>query len=174
MNYLYVYMFLLFFRRKFIDKSETTPFLNSASTVSPSAPVHSGTSTINRTLLHHQQNGVNTRNGATPMATATLRGLAISSNLSDSPPPDYHQINIAVHDTSRHGFFFSFIYYLFYFIAFQIPFLSFFSIFSDEKFSFHFYFVINPSKPISIHSHFSFINFYLVSGFFLLVFAMHL
>lgn len=87
-----------------MDKSETTPFLNSAgSSVSPTAPVHmSGTATINRTLLHHQQahnvNGVvAARNGA----TGTLRGLAISSNSSDSPPPDY---NIVVHDNSnRHG-----------------------------------------------------------------------
>lgn len=76
----------------------------------------SGTATINRTLLHHQQtHGVNGvaagRNGA---ATGTLRGLAISSNSSDSPPPDY---NIVVHDNSdRHGllyFFFSFSFVLF-------------------------------------------------------------
>lgn len=91
------------FRRKYVDKSETTPFLNSAgSSVSPSAPVISGTATINRTLLHHHQgqgmNGVPVaRNGT----TGTLRGLAISTNSSDSPPPDY---NIVVHDDGRHGF----------------------------------------------------------------------
>lgn len=91
-----------------MDKSETTPFLNSAgSSVSPSGPILSGTATINRTLLHHQQshtmNGVNvsaTRNGA----TSTLRGLAISSNSSESPPPEYN--HIVVHDTNRHGLIF--------------------------------------------------------------------
>lgn len=87
--------------------------MNSAgSSVSPSAPIHSGTATINRTLLHHQQNhamnGVNvsaTRNGA----TSTLRGLAINSNSSDSPPPDYN--HIVVHDTNRHGLIFHVFYY---------------------------------------------------------------
>lgn len=98
-------------RRKFVDKSETQPFLHSASsTVSPTiAASHNGsglssgggvTSTINRTLLHHHANvnGVNltsTRNGT----SGALRGLAY--NGGDSPPPDY---NIVVHDntTSRH------------------------------------------------------------------------
>lgn len=90
----------LSFSRPYIDKSETTPFLNSTgSTVSPVAPIISGTSTINRTLLHQHlsQNGAETlplRNG-----TSNKRGLAYSG---DSPPPDY---NIVVHDTSRHGFF---------------------------------------------------------------------
>lgn len=96
-------------RRKFVDKSETQPFLHSASaTVSPTiAASHNGsggggggTSTINRTLLHHHANvnGVNltvARNGT----SGALRGLAY--NGGDSPPPDY---NIVVHDntTSRH------------------------------------------------------------------------
>lgn len=93
-------------RRKSVDKSESQPFLHSVnSTVSPTiAATHNGntggTSTINRTLLHHHSNmnGVNlttTRNGT----TGALRGLAY--NGGDSPPPDY---NIVVHDntTSRH------------------------------------------------------------------------
>lgn len=97
------------YRRKYVDKSETTPFLTSAgSSLSPTAPIHSGTATINRTLLHHQQNhGLNgvaaTATTARNGTTGTLRGLAISSS-SDSPPPDY---NIVVHDTDRHGFFIS-------------------------------------------------------------------
>lgn len=99
--------FLFIFRRKCIDRLEATPFLNSGGnpTIAPSAPIHTGTATINRTLLHHQQNhainGVPTtaRNGAT---SGTLRGLAISTN-NDSPPPDY---NIVVHDIERHGFFY--------------------------------------------------------------------
>lgn len=69
--------------------------------MSPVAPITSGSSTINRTLLHHHhhisQNGAETlplRNG-----TSNKRGLAYSG---DSPPPDY---NIVVHDNSRHGFF---------------------------------------------------------------------
>lgn len=93
------------FRRKCIDRLETIPFLNSGAnpTIAPSAPTYTGTATINRTLLHHQQNhGINgvpttVRNGAT---SGTLRGLAISTN-NDSPPPDY---NIVVHDIERHGF----------------------------------------------------------------------
>lgn len=88
------------FRRPYGDKSETTPFLNSsASTASPTGPILSGNSTINRTLLHHQQNQGSSlavsnvgRNG-----TAQLRGLAYNG---ESPPPDY---NIVVHET-RHGF----------------------------------------------------------------------
>lgn len=95
-----------------MDKSETTPFLNSsASTSSPTGPILSGTSTINRTLLHHQQNqgssssvAVGARNGT----TATLRGLAYSG---ESPPPDY---NIVVHD-SRHGFFHFFLFFIFFY-----------------------------------------------------------
>lgn len=98
------------FRRPYGDKSETTPFLNSsASTASPTGPILSGNSTINRTLLHHQQNQGSSlavsnvgRNG-----TTQLRGLAYNG---ESPPPDY---NIVVHDT-RHGFFifiFSFLYF---------------------------------------------------------------
>lgn len=89
------------FSRPYVDKSEITPFLNSTgSTVSPVAPITSGTSTINRTLLHQHlgQNGAETlplRNG-----TSQKRGLAYSG---DSPPPDYNQI--VVHDNSRHGLF---------------------------------------------------------------------
>ncbi|XP_037036928.1 protein tweety-2 isoform X1 [Bradysia coprophila] len=83
-------------RRPYGDKSETTPFLNSsASTASPTGPILSGNSTINRTLLHHQQNQGSSlavsnvgRNG-----TAQIRGLAYNG---ESPPPDY---NIVVHDT---------------------------------------------------------------------------
>lgn len=90
------------YRRPYGDKSETTPFLNSsASTASPTGPILSGNSTINRTLLHHQQNQGSSsavsnvgRNG-----TAQIRGLAYNG---ESPPPDY---NIVVHDT-RHGFLF--------------------------------------------------------------------
>lgn len=98
------------------DKSETTPFLNSsASTASPTQPqILSGTSTINRTLLHHQQQHHHDAvpmvpTGASAMSAASagpgrhnnglsaIRGSAYSG---DSPPPDY---NIVVHD-SRHGF----------------------------------------------------------------------
>lgn len=90
-------------RRKYTDKAEGTPFLNSAVTGSPPVPNQSGTSTVNRTLLHHQQNhsvnGVNTsKRKATP---GTMRGLAISNN-NESPPPDY---NVVVHDTRRHDYF---------------------------------------------------------------------
>lgn len=70
--------------------------------MSPTIPSHSGTATVNRTLLHHQQ--INTlgsvgahKNGT----TATIRGFAINSS-SESPPPDYNM----VHDTKRHAILF--------------------------------------------------------------------
>ena len=73
--------------------------------MSPTAPLNSGTSTINRTLLHSQQqfgpsagsSHISTRNGGN---TAGLRGLALSIP-GDSPPPEY---NVVVHE-NRHGFF---------------------------------------------------------------------
>lgn len=70
------------------------------------APITSGTSTINRTLLHSQQftsHGVpHPRNG-----NAAARGLANQSLNGDSPPPQY---DVVVHDISlqRHGFFYHF------------------------------------------------------------------
>lgn len=100
---------LSFHRRKYTDKSEITPFLNTSSTMSPTIPNHSGgtTATVNRTLLHHQQ--INTlgsvgahKNGT----TGALRGFAINSS-SESPPPDYNM----VHDTKRHAI--HFIYFMF-------------------------------------------------------------
>lgn len=117
-------------RRPGGDKSETQPFLSStASTVSPTVPIHSGTSTINRTLLHHQQQqggsatlgGHGVRNGA----NGGVRGFAhhnphnvsgngngnglIHGNGSLPPPPDY---SVVVHESSRHGFFSSFFVFL--------------------------------------------------------------
>lgn len=100
-------------RRKFVDKMETTPFLSTTTTttMSPTAPIISGTATVNRTLLHHQQhgtlNGVATRNGT------TLRGLAYKGG--DSPPPDY---NIVVHDNSRHDLILSFLSFYYVFCCF--------------------------------------------------------
>lgn len=63
-----------------------------------SAPITSGTATINRTLLHSQQFNVHARNGH------ARQGLANHFNQGDSPPPTYDD----VHDISlqRHGFFF--------------------------------------------------------------------
>lgn len=93
-KYLY---FLLFSRRPYIDKSETQPFLQTATTttsasLSPTAtaPIMSGTSTINRTLLHHQN--LNTSTTSVPTSgrsNGTMRGLEISTN-GESPPPDYN------------------------------------------------------------------------------------
>lgn len=63
-----------------------------------SAPITSGTATINRTLLHSQQfNAHHARNGH------ARQGLANHFNQGDSPPPTYDD----VHDISlqRHGFF---------------------------------------------------------------------
>lgn len=67
--------------------------------MSPTIPSHSGTATVNRTLLHHQQHntlaGVGAQKNGT---TGTLRGFAINT-CSESPPPDYNM----VHDTKRHA-----------------------------------------------------------------------
>lgn len=106
------------FRRPYGDKSETQPLFTPASSVSPTIPpqITSGTSTINRTLLHHQQPEgrvsiptpgnhqsatLHGRNGST--GNSGMRGSGYSG---DSPPPDY---NIVVHG-NRHGFF---LYYFF-------------------------------------------------------------
>ncbi|XP_055708757.1 protein tweety-2 [Phlebotomus papatasi] len=84
-------------KRPYGDKSETTPLFPSGSSMSPTtAPILSGTSTINRTLLHHQQqnqlSGINSASGTMSRnGTAGLRGLEYSG---DSPPPDY---NVVVH-----------------------------------------------------------------------------
>ncbi|XP_055634258.1 protein tweety-2-like [Toxorhynchites rutilus septentrionalis] len=91
-------------KRPIEDKSETAPlFPAGAVTASPSAPITSGTMTVNRTLLHAQaatSNGSTTgpipssgRNGT----THGLRGLASYSG-EESPPPDY---NVVVHDNNR-------------------------------------------------------------------------
>lgn len=82
-----------------VDKSETTPLFPTAPapTLSPTITT-TGTSTINRTLLHHQQNhfGTSTRNG-----TTGLRGLASSYNSGgESPPPGY---DVVVHGTRSSG-----------------------------------------------------------------------
>lgn len=88
--------------------------MNTSSTMSPTIPSHSGTATVNRTLLHHQQNntlgsvGGPQKNGP----TAAIRGFAINSS-SESPPPDYNM----VHDTKRHAI--HFIYHLF-FVKFRL------------------------------------------------------
>ncbi|KAJ6636227.1 Protein tweety-2 [Pseudolycoriella hygida] len=87
-------------RRPYGDKSETTPFLNSsASTASPTGPILSGNSTINRTLLHHQQNQGSSlavssvgRNG-----TAQLRGLSSGHQTLGRLPSQtqsVHSVNI--------------------------------------------------------------------------------
>lgn len=106
-------------KRLAFDKSETTPILNSsASTASPTQPqILSGTSTINRTLLHHHQQqhhdavpmlpagpsaamAMASSGGASRHNNGTLNGIRGSAYSGESPPPDY---NIVVHD-SRHGF----------------------------------------------------------------------
>lgn len=87
-------------RRPYQDKAETAPLFPASTSMSPTAPITSGTSTINRTLLHSQQ--MTARNG-------NSRGLANQSlNSGDSPPPTY---DVVVHDISlqRHGFFLSFL-----------------------------------------------------------------
>lgn len=102
-------VYLIYRRKNSSDKAESIPFLNPVVTASPPAPSQSGTSTVNRTLLHHQQvhntNGVN--NTARKSTTGTMRGLAISYN-NEPPPPDY---NIVVHDTRRHDFFLLLLYF---------------------------------------------------------------
>lgn len=112
-------------KRPYEDKSETAPlFPAGAASASPSAPITSGTMTINRTLLHAQtatSNGTGAgghhgasgggagggitagtgliassgRNGT----THGLRGLASYSG-DESPPPDY---NVVVHDNRASG-----------------------------------------------------------------------
>lgn len=95
-------------KRPYEDKSETAP-LFPPSTASPSAPISSGTMTVNRTLLHAQ---TATSNGSTggvgggliPTSgrngtTHGLRGLASYSG-DESPPPDY---NVVVHDNRASG-----------------------------------------------------------------------
>lgn len=110
------------FRRPYEDKSETAPlFPAGAASASPSAPINSGTMTVNRTLLHAQaatSNGTGLTHGGgggigggggggliassgRNGTTHGLRGLASYSG-DESPPPDY---NVVVHD-NRHGFFF--------------------------------------------------------------------
>ncbi|GAB0094936.1 Protein tweety homolog [Sergentomyia squamirostris] len=93
-------------KRPYGDKSETTPlFPSSGSSMSPTAPILSGTSTINRTLLHHQQQNQlgainSTTTGTLTMSrngTAGLRGLEYSG---DSPPPEY---NVVVHGNRNSG-----------------------------------------------------------------------
>lgn len=86
-------------RRKYVDKSEITPFLNSSSTTPPTVLCHSGTATVNRTLLHHQQqhNTLGSVHSQKNGTTATIRGFEINCS-SESPPPDYNM----VHDTRRH------------------------------------------------------------------------
>lgn len=94
---------VFFFRRKDSSESESIPFLNKTHSGSP-IPTQSVSTTVNRTLLHHQQNtggaflNNSTRNGL----PGVVRGLAYNNN-NDSPPPDY---NIVMHDTIRHDFFF--------------------------------------------------------------------
>lgn len=88
--------------------------------MSPTAPITSGTSTINRTLLHTQQFGNHgsvqrPRNGHGGGGsgsggggggggnTTGIRGLAMAPG--ESPPPTYE--HVVVHDISlRHGFLF--------------------------------------------------------------------
>lgn len=107
-----IFIYIVSRRKCSSDKAESIPFLNPVVTASPPAPSQSGTSTVNRTLLHHQQvhgtNGVNTT--ARKSTTAAMRGLAISYN-NEPPPPDY---NIVVHDTRRHDLLL--LYFLFNFI----------------------------------------------------------
>lgn len=95
---------VLFYRKNNSNKAETIPFLNATLNGSPPAPTQISTSTVNRTLLHNQQNhGGNGLGTSTRKATAgTLRGLAIIND-NESPPPDY---KIVVHDTRRHDLFY--------------------------------------------------------------------
>jgi hypothetical protein len=95
--------------------------------MSPTAPITSGTATINRTLLHNQQltahsahgpHSAHGTHGGHHARNGHPRGLANHFN-GDSPPPTYDD----VHDISlqRHGFFFlSFTFLLmktYYFVA---------------------------------------------------------
>lgn len=110
------------------DKSETAPLFPSnapSANISPTAPAHH-TSTLNRTLLHHQQaHGVGIGPSSTlgPRSNGTANGLrsgfasynhhqhktntiqgGVAGNggkSSPSPPPHY---DVVVHGT-RHGFY---------------------------------------------------------------------
>lgn len=97
--------YVLSYRKNNPNEAETIPFLNAILNGSPIAPTQISTSTVNRTLLHNQQNhGGNGLGTSTKKATAgTLRGLAITNDNNESPPPDY---KIVVHDTRRHDLFF--------------------------------------------------------------------
>lgn len=127
-----------------------------ASSVSPTIPaqITSGTSTINRTLLHHQQpeGRVNIptpgnhqsatlhgRNGST--GNSGMRGSGYSG---DSPPPDY---NIVVHG-NRHGLIF---YYFFLFIILFITKITFILLKNSPN---HILFLFKSS---SRHFNFSFV-----------------
>lgn len=103
--------------------------------MSPTAPITSGTSTINRTLLHTQQfgnhgsvqrprngHGGGGSGGGGGGNTTGIRGLAMAPG--ESPPPTYE--HVVVHDISlRHGFLFHVL------ISFFISFT--FSQFSNKK-----------------------------------------
>lgn len=126
------------FRRKYTDKSEITPFLNTSSTMSPTIP-SSGTATVNRTLLHHQQQnntlgsvGAHRQNGT----SAALRGFAINSS-SESPPPDYNMVHT---DTKRHAISFIIICFWFFWFKFSLR-NSFFMLYID-----------NSNNNIKLHS----------------------
>lgn len=99
--------------------------------MSPTAPITSGTSTINRTLLHTQQfgnhgsvqrprnghGGGGSGGGGGGGNTTGIRGLAMAPG--ESPPPTYE--HVVVHDISlRHGFLFHvLIYFSFYSFTFS-------------------------------------------------------
>ncbi|XP_031632317.1 protein tweety-2 isoform X2 [Contarinia nasturtii] len=80
-------------RRKYSDKAEATPFLNSAASGSPlAANQQSGTSKVNRTLLHHQQShGVN---GTARKTSGTLRGIS-NGHQTLGRLPSHHNSNYA-------------------------------------------------------------------------------
>lgn len=111
-NAFFFFLILYQNRRPYIDKSETQPFLTTTTTtsasLSPTVPISSGTSTINRTLLHHQNLGGSamsvptggigsgrdrdTVSSSGRNGTIGMRGLELQNNpsSSDSPPPDYN------------------------------------------------------------------------------------
>lgn len=101
---------VIFSRPVDVDKSETAPLFQETTRCTTS-PVGGGIGTINRTLLHHQQNHtapsapLTSTSSQHKNGSAGYRGLVpMPTYDSESPPPEYNDL---VHG-KRHGFLFSF------------------------------------------------------------------